>query len=212
MLLQLLHDAPLLQLVDLDHRAEQLEVVAAVAGQHLQRADVLGEAGAAISDPGTQEGWADPLIEPHPTCHLGLVGADLLADVGDLVDEGDLGGEEGVGGELDHSCGGWRHRCRRSRRPAAEVAGHRVGGRLVARGSAPTTRFARSGWRKSSTAEPSSKDDRNVGEAGPVAAEDRVAGAGRQASSPSPARARCRRAAPRRRRSGPARVGVAGAG
>ena len=101
-LLQLADDAPLLQLVDLDHRVEELEVVAGVAGQHLQGADVLGEAAAAVADPGAQEGGADPLVEAHPAGDLGDVGADLLADVGDLVDEGDLGREEGVGGELDH--------------------------------------------------------------------------------------------------------------
>jgi len=37
-----------------------------------------------------------------PARHHLDVGADRLADLGDLVDEGDLGGEEGVGGELDH--------------------------------------------------------------------------------------------------------------
>ena len=42
--------APLLQLVDLDHRVEQLEVVAGVAGELLERRDVLGEAGAAEAD------------------------------------------------------------------------------------------------------------------------------------------------------------------
>jgi hypothetical protein len=31
---QLLHHPPLLQLVDLDHRAEQLEVVAGIAREH----------------------------------------------------------------------------------------------------------------------------------------------------------------------------------
>ena len=77
-------------------------MVAGVAGQHLQRADVLGEAGAAVADPGAQEGGADPLVEAHPAGDLADVGADLLADVGDLVDEGDLGRQEGVGGELDH--------------------------------------------------------------------------------------------------------------
>src|SRR3954447_2981363 len=43
-LLQLRDDAALLQLVDLDHRGEQLEVVARVAGELLQRRDVFREA------------------------------------------------------------------------------------------------------------------------------------------------------------------------
>ena len=101
-LLELADHAPLLQLVDLDHRGQQLEVVAGVAGQHLQRGHVLGEAGAAVADPGAQEGGADPLVQAHAAGDLADVGADLLADVGDLVDEGDLGRQEGVGGELDH--------------------------------------------------------------------------------------------------------------
>ena len=64
--------------------------------------DVLGEAAAPVADAGAQEGGADPLVEAHAAGDLADVGADLLADVGDLVDEGDLGRQEGVGGELDH--------------------------------------------------------------------------------------------------------------
>ncbi len=62
----------------------------------------LGKQRAPVADSGSQEGGADPLVEAHAAGDLADVGADLLADVGDLVDEGDLGGEEGVGGELDH--------------------------------------------------------------------------------------------------------------
>ena len=94
--------APLLQLVDLDHRVEQLEVVARVARQLLERRDVLGEARAAEADPRLQELRPDAVVEPHAARDLDDVGARLLADVGDLVDEGDLRGEERVGGELDH--------------------------------------------------------------------------------------------------------------
>ena len=43
-LLELGDHAPLLQLVDLDDRGEQLEVVAGVAGELLERGDVLGKA------------------------------------------------------------------------------------------------------------------------------------------------------------------------
>ena len=46
------------------------------------------------------------LSRPMPRATSRDVGADLLADVGDLVDEGDLGREEGVRGELDHLGGG----------------------------------------------------------------------------------------------------------
>ena len=102
MLLELADHAPLLQLVDLDHRGQELEVIAGVPSQHLQGGDVLRKTGAPISDPGAQERRSDPLVEAHPAGDLADVGADLLADVGDLVDEGDLRRQEGVGGELDH--------------------------------------------------------------------------------------------------------------
>ena len=101
-LLQLRHHAPLLQLVDLDHRVEQLEVVARVARELLERGHVLREAGAAEADPGLQELRPDAVVEAHAAGDLDHVGAGLLADVGDLVDERDLRGQERVGGELDH--------------------------------------------------------------------------------------------------------------
>ena len=100
--LQLADHAPLLQVVDLDHRVQQLEVIAGVAGQLLERVDVLGEAAAAEADPGLQELRADAVVEAHPARDLDDVGAGLLADVGDLVDERDLRRQEGVRGELDH--------------------------------------------------------------------------------------------------------------
>ncbi len=48
-----------------------------------------------------QELAADAVVEPDAARDLLDVGADLLAEIGDLVDEGDLGGEEGVGGVFD---------------------------------------------------------------------------------------------------------------
>ena len=48
-----------------------------------------------------QEFAADAVVEADAARHVLHVGADLLAQVGDLVDEGDLGGEEGVGGVFD---------------------------------------------------------------------------------------------------------------
>ena len=41
------------------------------------------------------------LSKPHAARDLVDVGADLLAQIGDLVDESDLGGEEGVGSVFD---------------------------------------------------------------------------------------------------------------
>ena len=107
MLLKLPDHPPLLELVDLDDGPEELEVVAAVPRELLERRDVLGEAGAAEADPGTQELRPDAVVEPHPLGDLEHVGAGLLADVGDLVDERDLGGQESVGGELDHLGAGY---------------------------------------------------------------------------------------------------------
>ena len=94
--------APLLQLVDLDHRAQELEVVAGVRRQQLQRADVLGEARAAVADPGGEEAGPDPPVEADAARDLEHVRAGLLADVRDLVDERDLGRQERVRRELDH--------------------------------------------------------------------------------------------------------------
>ena len=101
-LLQLRDHAPLLQLVDLDHGVEQLEVVARVAGELLQRGDILREAGTAEADPRLQELGADAVVQAHAAGHLDDVRAGLLADVRDLVDERDLRREERVRGELDH--------------------------------------------------------------------------------------------------------------
>jgi hypothetical protein len=101
-LLELAHHAPLLQLVDLDDGVEELEVVARVARELLERVDVLREARAAEADAGLQELRADAVVQAHPLGHLDDVRARLLADVGDLVDERDLRGQERVGGELDH--------------------------------------------------------------------------------------------------------------
>ena len=51
-LLELADDAPLLQLVDVDHRVQELEVIAGVAGELLQGDGVLGEAAPAPADAG----------------------------------------------------------------------------------------------------------------------------------------------------------------
>src|SRR4051812_32950487 len=113
-LLQLRDDAALLQLVDLDHRGEQLEVVARVAGELLQRRDVFRETRAAITRARPQELRPDARVEAHPARDLLHVGPQLLGHVRDLVDERDLGREEGVRRELDHlRRGGVRadHRC-----------------------------------------------------------------------------------------------------
>ena len=69
-LVQLADHAPLLQFVDLDHGRQQLEVIARVAGELLERVDVLGKAAAAEADPGLQELRPDPLVQAHPARDL----------------------------------------------------------------------------------------------------------------------------------------------
>src|SRR5439155_21780017 len=101
MLLQLRDHAPLLQLVDLDHGGEELEVVARVAGELLQRGDVLREARATEADARAQEMRAEPVVEADPLCDRLDVGADEPADVRDLVDEADARREERIRRELD---------------------------------------------------------------------------------------------------------------
>ena len=63
-----------------------------------QRRHVLGEAGAAIAGTRMQELVADAPVGADGGRHLLHIGADRLAQIGDLVDEADLHREEGVGG------------------------------------------------------------------------------------------------------------------
>ena len=66
-----------------------------------QRQRVLGKARAAIARPGMQELRADAVVEADAARDLLHVGADLLAQIRDLVDEGDLDRQEGVGRIFD---------------------------------------------------------------------------------------------------------------
>src|SRR5258707_5403648 len=100
MLLELLHDAPLLQLVHLPHRVQEHELVPGVAGELLQRRHVLREARAAETDARAQEMRPEPVVEPDASCNVDDVRADQLADVGNLADEADARGQERVRREL----------------------------------------------------------------------------------------------------------------
>ena len=125
-LLELADDPALLQLVDLDHRGQQLEVVARVAGELLEggrrpsgsrsRRSRCRRAGTTCRCAGRGPCRAATTVD---------VGADLLADVGDLVDEADLRGEEGVRGVLDHL---------RARAPWCARSARRAGRRARPRG------------------------------------------------------------------------------
>ena len=61
--LELPDDAPLLELVDLDDGVQELEVVARVRRELLERERVLGEARAAVADAGAEERRADAAVE-----------------------------------------------------------------------------------------------------------------------------------------------------
>ncbi len=105
-LLELRDHSPLLELVHLDHGCEELEVVAGVSSELLQRRDVLAEAASTPADPGAEEVRTEPMIEPDALGDALNVRPDELADVRDLVDEADSRGQERVGRELDHLRGG----------------------------------------------------------------------------------------------------------
>ena len=101
-LLELADDSPLLKLVHLDDGGEQLEVVARVPRELLQRRDVFGQAVSRVAEARAQEVRPDAAVVAHPCRYLVDVGARRLADVRNLVDERDLGGEKRVGRVLDH--------------------------------------------------------------------------------------------------------------
>src|SRR5260370_892839 len=63
---------------------------------------VVGKVRAAVADARFQELRADASIQAHAVGDFLDVGAESLADAGDLVDEADLGGQKRVRGVLDH--------------------------------------------------------------------------------------------------------------
>ena len=97
--------AALVDQVDLVQEAQRL-AGAELLRPGLERADVLGQAGAAEADAGAEELLADPVVVADRPGELADVGAGGLADLGHRVDEGDLGGQEGVRGHLDQLGGG----------------------------------------------------------------------------------------------------------
>ena len=88
--------------VDVERGLEEFAGVAVLAGGMQQRLNVLAEATSAPADAGVEELGADAGIQTDAGHDFGTLGADALADVGDLVGEADFHGEERVGGVLDH--------------------------------------------------------------------------------------------------------------
>ena len=81
-----------------------------------------------------QELAADAVVQADAARHLLHVGADLLAEVGDLVDEGDLHGQKGVGGVFDQFGGapvGEQDRRLVEIERAVELGHHRPGALVV---------------------------------------------------------------------------------
>ena len=152
-LLELADDAPLLQLVDLDHGGQQLEVVAGVAGELLQGRHVFWEAanprsrcprsGSCRRCAGRGPCRARPRATSAPTSSHTLAISLMKRD---------LRGEERVRGELDHLGRGDVGAHDRAVERLVELR-DRVGRPGRARRPTPTT--TRSGCMKSSTAEPS---------------------------------------------------------
>ena len=90
--------AVLARLVHGDHGLDDADGRAHLLRGAHQRQAILGEARAAIARPGMEELAADAAVEADALGDVLHIGADLLAQIGDLVDEGDLGGKEAVGG------------------------------------------------------------------------------------------------------------------
>ena len=120
-----------------------------------QREGVLGEARAAEARAGMQEFGADAVVEADAAGDFLDIGADLLAQIGDLVDEGDLGREKRVRGIFDQLGG---PAIREQQRRFVELSG-RYTSDITSRARssvAPTT--MRSGSLKSLMAAPSRRN------------------------------------------------------
>ena len=85
MLLELAEDPPLLQLVHLDHRVQQLEVVAGVRGELLERDAVLRKTTAAKTHARKEKLGTDSNIAPDANTNMIDIGAGLIANVRDLI-------------------------------------------------------------------------------------------------------------------------------
>ena len=95
------HDAvrhrPLARLVDADAASTTRRGAPASCAGPQQRPRVLGEARAAIARSGMQELEADAPVESDAMRHILDIGADVLADIGDLIDVAELGRQERIG-------------------------------------------------------------------------------------------------------------------
>ena len=93
--------AALARVVDAQHRIDDRQRPLGDLGGADQRLAILREARPAEAGAGMQELAADPAVEADAAGDVLHIGADRLAQIGDLVDEGDLGREKGVGGVFD---------------------------------------------------------------------------------------------------------------
>ncbi len=111
-------------------------------GDGAEGSNVLGKAGASVTDSRAEEARADAAVEAHAACNLLDVCAGGLAKVGYGVDEGDFEGQEGVGGVLDDlgRLGGGEQQGRRGEGGAA--AGYSVRAGVVGAGGERCVEFA----------------------------------------------------------------------
>ncbi len=148
-----LEEAFLLVGVDLLDFLQQREFVAEFARDADEGGDVLREARAAVADAGVEEGAADALVRAHAVGDALDVGAGGLADGGDGVDVGNLEGEEAVRGVLDQL---GRVEVGDHDRRVEGLVDFASSGAMARSEETPTT--MRSGFIKSSTAEPSRRN------------------------------------------------------
>jgi hypothetical protein len=151
-LAQLADQDQLLGVVDALGAGDDLEAVAVLAGGGQERADVLGEARAAVADAGEQELGADARVGAHAAADQLDVGADAVGQVGHVVHERDAGREVGVAGVLGELGRARVHEDDAVVGPAERLVEAVEG---LARCSSVVPMMMRSGCMKSSTAAPS---------------------------------------------------------
>src|SRR4029077_5186377 len=132
--------------------------------------DVLGQAAAAVAEPGAQEGRADARVGAEDLRQVPHVSPGSLADLGHRVDERDLRGQECVGGRLGQLGGfqaGGDERGAARERPRVQLPeylpGPAGGAAYSGRSTCPARREVtptkiRSGARVSATALPSRRN------------------------------------------------------
>ena len=98
----LIIDNRLLALVDTLDSLDDFHMIAIVETGMEEGLGILGEAGTAIATASIEELSADTGIGAYALADTIDIGADTLAEVGNVVHERDAGGKHGIGGILGH--------------------------------------------------------------------------------------------------------------